>query len=236
MMIHKTMNQVNQNDQIEALKNIIKRHAEQGKLLVAELERLEKSLPKLTIFLRDETFTVATNYVNSYSNKGISLTDLGVPDHRKNLLEVLFSETDASKKTEIYDMVYGNKGMTIKIATETLRMLWELYHAATVVDEKKRMETLYNKILAKNKFVYNFMNYKHGEPDGLTRKIVNDFIAFYDTAVCTNNKPYLKDDLNVLLYLVDRNLPYIELYNNIIVKVKQWLTKGYSSVYTIAVK
>lgn len=228
------MNQ--QVEQIKANKILLDRHAEQGNLLIAELKRLKNSLPILTISLRNNTLKYTTQYADSYSGQKISLTDLGLPEHRKELLEVLFLENDESKKTEIYDMVYENKAMTIKIATETLRILWELHHAAIDLAEKKRMELLYVKILAGNKFVFNFMNYKHGEPDGLTKKIVDDFIAFCEIDVCTNEKPSLIGDLKVLSYLVDNKLPYIELYNNIITKAKQWLSGGYKSVYTIDAK
>lgn len=214
--------------QIEVIKNLINASEQQTKLLKAELQRLEDSIPKLTIHLgQNKTYTFKSEHIHCYSGNIIDLRTIYHSKIREELLYILFNGNCVS---DTYEYIYGNGKLSLISACEILKVLKIIYQNAIEVNEKERIKAVYNIVLAKNMYVVNFMNSR----DAMTEVIIKEFTRFYkDIYDRFKDTPNIDADLNILLYLVNNKLSYTEVYDKIIINTKKWLLEYYTCMYTI---
>lgn len=218
----------NRINQIEAIKSLISTSEQQTKLLKAELQRLEDSIPKLTIHLgQNKTYVFKSEHVNCYSGNIIDLKTIYHNKIREELLYVLFNGNSVS---DTYKYIYGNGKLSLISVYEMLKVLKIIYQNAIEVNEKERIKAVYNIVLAKNMYVVNFMNSR----DAMTEVIIKEFTRFYkDIYDRFKDTPNIGADLSTLLYLVNNKLSYTEVYDKIIIDTKKWMLEYYTCMYTI---
>lgn len=220
------MDQINQ---IEAIKNLINASEQQTKLLKNELERIENNLPKLTVYLgKNNIYAFKTAYSGCYPNNVINLQFLNHNEIRKDLLDVLFGN---NTKKDVYKAIYESMAFTTLTGYNTLRLLREIYYVTTNADEKERIKTVYDKVLAKNMY---FVDFKDRGND-LTENIVAGIKRFHENVIEGNNldNKCIKDDLTALTYLIKNKMTYTEVYNKILSHVNRWISNDYACMYSI---
>lgn len=218
----------NQIEAINAIKNIIETNEQQTKLLKTELRKLEDSIPKLTIHLGiEDTYVFKTKHINCYPENIINMMLVYHSKNTKELLHILFDNDNTS---DTYEYIYNDVECPIFITCEILGLLRKIYHIANEVNEKERIKKVYNIFLAKNMHIINFVNNRNN----LTEDIIIKFMDFCEyISWHTANSSIVHEGSHVLLYLVKNKLAYAEVYDKVMIEVKEWISGYYAYMYTI---
>lgn len=216
-------------EQIQMIKNIINANIEQNKILEAELTRLEKLVPELTInFNKKVTLRYRTEYANHYEDKKVGITGITINDNMRQLMGLLFAD---DKGSYIYDYIYGTMAYDYSIQYDILRITRALYLRATNTTEQERLRDVYNTISAKDTSVVDFINAKV-----LTKENVDSMTKFYKKCtICPVDRPKLDKQLAVLSFIIDNNLTVSTdtMHKEIIAEIKKWLDQSYTCWHTI---
>lgn len=218
-------------NQLNLLNDLISSTKQQLTLLEAEVSRLENTLSMLTVvFSNGIEHKFRTDYSKYYANNAITLSKIYSSKCRLELLDILFAKTTETTSVT-YNYIYGNEIMPMKHGYELMRMIASIYSAAIDNEEKERIKCIYNKILAKNMYIANFMNCG----GNLTEEMVKDLIVFIEILdKCVLVRSCLSVDFNALNYLMKNKLPYDKVYDIILEKIKKWtIESGYTCLYTI---
>lgn len=213
-------------EQIKIIQELIANNKRQTEILEKQLKKLRDGLPSLTIYIDNEKLIYKTSYADKYNNKQIDLPKSYLHTTRKEIFDVVFSQDTTCNS---YNVIYGNQCYDYKDAYYALSTLRKIYDSAIIYDERYRIKTIYNIVLAKHMFVANFIN-----SEALTKQIIDDFVGFYKLdCICLDGKPDINTQLSILSYLVDNNLPHKELHIKLIELVKTWLCNKFACMYIL---
>lgn len=214
-------------DQINILKDLISTAKKQVSLMEDEVKRLEESLPKLIVTFSDGIEYKFSNYTSCYKDNTLSLHKIYSCACRRELLYILFDNETGS---DTYNYIYGDGIMTMKQGYELMRLLKGIYSAALNTTEKERIKMVYDKVLAKNMYIADFINCD-GNP---TKEIVKKLQLFIDVIdKCVIVRSCLSSDLTALHYLLISKLPHKDVYDIILEKLKKWMGDQYTCLYSI---